>query len=188
MKRFMAVLLALMAMMIPSFADLSAEGTEQVVLSSEIVLGGGGDNPTTFIVRDDNGEGYWEIEIIDEPVYSPQYEADWGYTSFNKTVSCTYNDSGNYNVAQMSARFSGYCNSGGAALTSVSNGSFLSSSYSATGSPYYEILQPYSTLGSSAHARYRQICRKNSDGTSCSISLHLYLTSTGHATVTITIG
>ena len=41
MKRFMAVLLALMAMMIPSFADLSAEGTEQVVLSSEIVLGGG---------------------------------------------------------------------------------------------------------------------------------------------------
>ena len=48
-----------------------------------LVLGGGGDNPTTFIVRDENGEGYWEIEIIDEPVYSPQYEADWGFTSFN---------------------------------------------------------------------------------------------------------
>ena len=43
MKRFMAVLLALMVMMIPSFENLSAEEeTEQIVLSSEIVLGGGG--------------------------------------------------------------------------------------------------------------------------------------------------
>lgn len=42
MKRFMAVLLALVVMMIPSFENLSAEeGTEQTVLSSEIVLGGG---------------------------------------------------------------------------------------------------------------------------------------------------
>ena len=188
MKRFMAVLLALMVMMIPSFENLSAEEeTEQIVLSSEIVLGGG-DNPTTFIVRDENGEGYWEIEIIDEPVYSPQYEADWGFTSFNKTVSCTYNDSGNSNIAKMSARFSGYCNSGGAALTSVSNGSFLSSSYSATGSPYYEIPQPYSTSGRSAHARYRQVCVNTTFGEIVSISLHLYLSSTGHATVTITIG
>ena len=188
MKRFMAVLLALMAMMIPSFADLSAEeGTEQVVLSSEIVLGGG-DNPTTFIVRDENGEGYWEIEIIDEPVYSPQYEADWGYTSFNKTVSCTYNDSGNSNIARMSARFSGYCNSGGAGLTSVSNGTISSYSYNATGSSYYEILQSHSTSSSAAHARYRQICSPVGGGESRPISLHVYLSSTGHATVTITIG
>ena len=43
MKRFMAVLLTVALMMIPSFVYLSAEeGTEQVVLSSEIVLGGGG--------------------------------------------------------------------------------------------------------------------------------------------------
>jgi len=188
MKRFMAVLLTVALMMIPSFVCLSAEeGTEQTVLSSEIVLGGG-DNPTTFIVRDEDGEGYWEIEIIDEPMYSPQYEADWGYTSFNKTVSCTYNDSGNSNIARMSARFSGYCNSGGAALTSVSNGTMSSRSYSATGSPYYEILQPYSTSSSSAHARYSQICIPSSGGSNTPVSLHLYLSSTGHAIVTITIG
>lgn len=188
MKRFMAVLLALMVMMVPSFENLSAEeGTEQVVLSSEIVLGGG-DNPTTFIVRDENGEGYWEIEIIDEPVYSPQYEADWGYTSFNKTVSCTYNDSGTNGVASMSARFSGYCNSDGAGLTSVSNGTFSSQTYTQSNGTYYEIPQRHSTSNSAAHARYRQVCKRLANGNNVNISLHLYLSSAGHATVTITIG
>lgn len=119
---------------------------------------------------------------------APQYEEDWGYTSFNKTVSCTYNDSGSNYVAQMSAKFSGYCNSGGSALTGVSNGLFSSQRYSASGSLYYEVLQRYSTLSSSAHARYRQVCTNTVYGGTVSISLHLYLSSTGHATVTITIG
>ena len=147
-----------------------------------------GGSPTSYIVRDEEGEGYWEIVIEDVKMKNLRYTEPWGYVSFWKTVTCTYNDSGNSSIAKMSAYFVGKIDSGtGAKIYSVSNGSFTSAVYNANVSPVYNVLQGSSTSTTPAHAQYVQGCIKNTGEGSVSISLHLYLTSTGSATVVITI-
>ncbi len=139
----------------------------------------------TYVVRNDDGDGYWEIEITDNPVITPDYTEYWSSGNFNKTVSASYYSGGTLQVT-MTATFTGIIRSGGgSSIYSASNGSLDSSFYVSLSSSCV-VLRSNSTIDNPAMGRYTQTVLQSGGNTYKTFKLTLSLSYTGTATITVT--
>ena len=137
----------------------------------------------TYVVRNDDGDGYWEIEITDNPVITPDYTEYWNSGNFNKTVSASYYSEGELQVT-MTATFTGkIASGGGSSIYSVFNCSTVAPQYELSDTSCV-VLRSNSTIDNPAMGRYTQTVLQS--GSTKSFKLTLSLSYTGTATITVT--
>lgn len=139
----------------------------------------------TYMMKDEEGDGYWEIIITDNDVAIPNYTEYWSSGNFSKTVSANYYNGGSLEVT-MQAVFTGKITAGGgSSIYSVYDGYFQSTLYSTLSSSCV-VLRSNSTPENPAMGRYSQSVRKISNNENKTFKLTLSLSYYGAATITIT--
>lgn len=140
----------------------------------------------TYVVRNDDGDGYWEIEITDNPVITPDYTEYWNSGNFNKTVSASYYSGGVVRITLYATFIGRIIQNGGATIYSCSNGHYTSKYYDVEGTSSCVVLRSAATSSNPSIGRYSQEATINSTGETRTFKLTLSLTYTGTATITVT--